>query len=409
MWILLLMIVIMPFEENPYLLISDSFLGIFPRFTMIKLFGLVGLAWSLTQILGSREPVRLFASFQARGFVVFMVTITLVGVVSGMGMQLVTRLVAVACLLPMVLAAVNRQPQLLTVLRTCGLILVIVFPYAYRQMRRFSGRMGVGLYESNYYALLVVLLIPLSIVFGRHERGWRRWLWWAGTSVLLLELVLTGSRGGFLGLLLVLVLLAFRLMKRAIPALIGIAVALLVVLLVVPNPMTRRLLASGLSDDFRDAGVEASNQQRLEVVKAGLRMVQANPVFGVGLGNFKARVLQYGQGDLEADNIAHNTYLELAAELGIAALASFLLVVGAALVSLGRTARLARSAHLPLLEELAIGLHAGLWGYLVGAFFLSAQYEKFFWLVIFLTICLERIARREARRAHERLAAEAAA
>ncbi len=41
MWILLLMIAVMPFEMNPYLTISQSFLGLLPNFTVIKLLGIV--------------------------------------------------------------------------------------------------------------------------------------------------------------------------------------------------------------------------------------------------------------------------------------------------------------------------------------------------------------------------------
>jgi hypothetical protein len=40
-----------------------------------------------------------------------------------------------------------------------------------------------------------------------------------------------------------------------------------------------------------------------------------------------------------------------------------------------------------------IATQIGLAGYLVAATFISAQYEKFFWLFVFLTIPIEGIAR----------------
>ena len=46
MWLLCLMILIMPYEANPYLYIAPNFLGIFPDFTVIKLLGLAGFAWA---------------------------------------------------------------------------------------------------------------------------------------------------------------------------------------------------------------------------------------------------------------------------------------------------------------------------------------------------------------------------
>ena len=406
MWILLLMILIMPFEENPYLYLGDSFLGIFPKFTVIKLLGLIGLAWSGVQFLGGQAPLGLLTSSQTRAFLAFLCAIAAGGLASGAGVYPVTRLIAIVGLLPLLTAAVRSERDLKRIVVACAAIMAAVFPYALRQMYRFGGRLGVGLHESNYFALVLVLVLPLSFVLAREARGYRRLLWLVATGVICLELMLTGSRGGFLGFVLALTLVALRLLKSSVPALAGGAVAALLLLFIVPNPMTRRLTASGLSDDARDSGIEASNRQRLAELKGGLRMVAENPLTGVGLGNFKAELPKYVQ--VEQSNIAHNTYLELAAELGLPALVAFCFVAVSALRSLERSAILARQAGDRWLRELALGLQAGLAGYLLGALFLSAQYEKFFWLVMFLSICLERVTRRKARVVRHQAAVAAA-
>ena len=46
MWLLLLMIAIMPYEQSPYLYLGSNLFGIFPDFTAIKLLGLLGFAWA---------------------------------------------------------------------------------------------------------------------------------------------------------------------------------------------------------------------------------------------------------------------------------------------------------------------------------------------------------------------------
>jgi len=399
------MIAVMPFEENPYLYLGDSFLGIFPRFTVIKLLGLIGLAWSGVQFLNGQAPLTIVDSAQTRAFAAFLCAVAFGGVASGAVLQPLTRLIAIVGLLPMVTVALRSERDLRRVIIACAAIMVAVFPYALRQMHRFGGRLGVGLYETNYFALILALLLPLPLVLARQNRGYKRLLWLIAGLVLLLELVLTGSRGGFLALVCVVIIMALRLSRSALPALGGGVAVVLLVILAVPNPLRHRLLASGLSEDVYDSGIEASNRQRLAVVQGGLRMVASNPLTGVGLGNFKTELPRYV--DVEDSNIAHNTYLELAAELGLPALAAFLAVVVAALRSLDRSARLARRAGEGWLRDLALGMQAGLSGYLVGAFFLSAQYEKFFWLVVFLSIGVERIARRKARVA--RYAVEAGA
>ena len=397
MWILLLMIAIMPFEANPYLLLADNLFGVFPRFTAIKLLGLVGLAWSGVQLSSGRVPPAALDSGQARAFLGFVLTVAIGGIASGAGIRPVTRLIAIIGLLPLVVAAVRSGRDLRRVVLACAVVTVAVFPYAYRQMLRFGGRLGVGLYESNYYALILALLVPLPLVLARGSRGTVRLLWLGAAALIVLQLVLTGSRGGFLALILTLGLLAFRLPRNPLPALTAGVVVLLLLLVMVPNPLTHRLLASGLSDDVSDAGVEFSNQQRRKMLQGGLRMVADHPLTGVGLGNFKTAVPDYVE--LDKSQIAHNTYLEVAAELGLPALVTFGLVIVAALLSLERSARLARRAGDRTLHDFALGLQAGLAGYLLGALFLSAQYEKFFWLVMFLSISLEQIARRKARAA----------
>ena len=46
MWLLLAMIMIMPYEANPYLYLGANLLGVFPDFTVIKALGLLGFAWA---------------------------------------------------------------------------------------------------------------------------------------------------------------------------------------------------------------------------------------------------------------------------------------------------------------------------------------------------------------------------
>ena len=394
MWILLVMIFLMPFEANPHLLISDSFLGLFPRFTAIKLVGLIGLAWSVFSALASGARVGLLDSKQVKVFLVFLGIVASVSIVNGAALMTVTRLLAIVCLLPLVLIAVRTEADLWRTLKACVLVMILVFPYAYRQMLRFGGRLGVGLYETNYLALILVLLIPLAFVFFRQERvAWKRSLWLAGMGVLLLELVLTASRGGFIALLVGGGLLCLRLLKRPVLALSGMSCLLFVLLVVVPNPLAERLLASGSSLGAADGGVAASNRERVATIRAGMRMIRAHPLTGVGLGKFKDNFEAYGE---ERPHIAHNTYVELGAELGLPALAAFLLLAYVTDRSLRRSQRLARAARNVRLRDLAIGLQAGLAAFLVGAVFLSAQYEKFFWLVLFLSIRMEWLARRQA-------------
>jgi O-antigen ligase len=388
-WLLLTMIGIMPFEQNPHLLISDSFMGL-PGFTLIKLLGLIGFAWALSEIAAG-HPIAFFETRQARLFAVFVVAMLLPAALNGFAVMLFSRVLSIVCLMPIIFVAVRDERKLVHVLKAAVLIMIAIFPYAYRQQLRFGGRFGVGLYDCNYLALLLVLVLPLAPVFARSgETHARRALWAAGGIAIVVQIVLTGSRGGFVALCAAAIAMCAAERQHRVK-LVAVAVSLIAgILLLVPNPMLTRLKASGLDDDVQDSGVEQSNESRLGAIEAGLNMIADRPLTGVGLGFFKASVEEYGEVQAQ---IAHNTYIELAAELGIPALLAFVALLMATLSSLRRSERLMRSDGDVRLASVATAMWAGLIGYAVGATFLSAQYEKFFWVMVFASMCLERMAR----------------
>ena len=389
MWILLCMILIMPFEKSPYLKLSSSFLGIFPEFTMIKLLGLGGLVWVVWQVAGGRLRLGLFDSAQGRLFFVFFGWVVLAGLVKGTGLTALTRYLSLVLFFPIILAAVQGERNIKQILWASVAIMVLIFPYAYRQYMRFGGRLGVGLNEPNYFALALVLLVPLAIVIARQqEETGKRALWFLGSGVLVMSLILTGSRGGFLGGLIAIGLLACKIARRPCLAAGLTILALLMVVVIFPTTLGQRLFASFQGAEVQDIGVAKSTEAHADLLTAGLRMMHANPVFGVGLGKFKEQSSVYYE--VATNRIAHNTYVQIAAESGLPALLIFLLLVRCILRSLSRSARLASAQARPHLGAWASAMQAGLTGYLVSACFLSAQFEKFFWVMVFLSITLER-------------------
>ena len=110
--------------------------------------------------------------------------------------------------------------------------------------------------------------------------------------------------------------------------------------------------------------------------------------------NFKDLSTSYT--GLDIANIAHNSFLEIAAEFGLPALGVFLLLLGATFATLKRAMRFGPSPQSRAIAGWAEGLRSGLIGFLVSAFFISAQYEKVLWLAVFVTITLGAIADRRA-------------
>jgi O-antigen ligase len=108
------------------------------------------------------------------------------------------------------------------------------------------------------------------------------------------------------------------------------------------------------------------------------------PVFGVGLGNFHYKGLQ--------DQVSHNSYTQVAAEMGMAALVVYCLFI---FTPLRRLRRLERETLAVKGRErfyyLSAGLQASLVGYMVSSFFASVAHLWYVYYLVGYAVCLRRL------------------
>jgi O-antigen ligase len=388
--LLLLMIVIMPYENSPYLFFGSSFLGVFQDFTVIKLLGLAGFAWAMLRMAGGDIPSGL-RSPQARFFLLFFLGVVVSSLFSGSGFLAFSRYLAFLVFLPFVLMAVRTERDVKRVIYALVLSYTLVFPYAVRQMIRFDARLGTGLYESNYFAALLLVVIPLALVLARQASTRKQKFGWiVAAMVLVMSLLLTSSRGGLLGLLVAGMLFAYR--RRGMIGVFALLGAIVIGLTVLPTDLGERALATVQGAAVTSSGgLEASNRAHTALFWAGLQMINDSPLTGVGPQNFKELSQRYS--GLDQAYIGHNTYLEIAAEMGLPLICIFLMMIASVF---GALKRVSRGGDRDDLAGWAEGLRYGLLGFLVAGAFISAQYEKLFWIVVFLSIAMERVARTES-------------
>jgi O-antigen ligase len=380
------MLLIMPFEMSPYLYLSKSFLGIIPDFTVIKLLGMIGFGWAMLKVV-TRESGPIFESPQARLFVALFIGIVISAALNESAFAAIAKYLVFLLFLPFVIVAVRTHEQLRRVIFALGITMVIVIPYAMRQTARYEGRMGVGLYEPNYFAANLLLLLPIPLAIASYQTNrWRRLAWLGASGALAMGLILTSSRGGYLGLLTAGLVYAYR--RWGVRAAAGVLILLILVAL--PTDLGRRATSSLDSDAPPAPGVEESNLAHKALLWGGLKMMYDAPLFGVGPQRFKDYSRRYS--GLKIPYIAHNSYLEIAAEAGLPTLCIFLFMYMTAITVLGRAARLTGGPETRELAAWAEGLRTGLVGFAVAAGFISAQFEKFFWVVIFLSIVVGRLA-----------------
>ena len=172
-------------------------------------------------------------------------------------------------------------------------------------------------------ALLIGTILSLGLVLER--RGGPRYLAAVGVFILLAGLVLTYTRGAWLGALVGAVLLLGLAGVRKLVA--GIAAAALLVAVGLALVGSERAALISRAASIPDL---SANQDRLLLIRTSLAIFAAYPVSGTGLNTFS---LVYPAFRLPNDRnplplpFAHNIFVNMAAEGGILGFATFLAIV----------------------------------------------------------------------------------
>jgi O-antigen ligase len=265
-----------------------------------------------------------------------------------------------------------------------------------REWQKYGGfgtyRPGYVTGDANYYSLSALLCVPIAFyLMGSRQRPWERWFCGGCLALTMLGLTAAASRGALLGLLAAMVFACVVSRRRAQMLKLAFGVVLPLLMFSPSSPLSRLL--------HPDHSDQESSDTRLALWQAGLRMVRAHPVTGVGLGNFKWVVQRYDAPGESLGNIAHNTYVEVAAEMGLPGFVLWIGLLASTWRALTRVRRQTRDVPAAdLVHRAALALQAGLVGFLVATFFVSATQQKLFWLVVFLVMCLPALAREAERR-----------
>ena len=379
-----LLVVLMPFTNPPYIsrVVSGEI--------AFKLLGAICALYACAYLLLQGRLPRYFRARQARWFLLLYVIACLSYLFLGLAQNILLSPFMVyssfLLLLFVTLSIVDSLARLKWVLFSAnaalalGSVRVIMEWLQFRSV--YAGyRAGMSVGDSNYFATSAVLCLPFAFLMVLNaEEQWEK-LFFAGClGISLLGVTVCASRGGFLGLTAASLFLVARSANR-IRNWILISVVVLPLALFLPISPLQRLLHPSRSDN-------EAKQARLDAWQAGMEMIRTHPWIGVGLGNFKPLMPRFADPHSRIDTIAHNTYLEVAAELGLPTLLVFLAIPFFSYRSLERVIKRKRRPGREFPYYAALGLQAGLVGYLVGAFFLSAEYQKLFWLVIMLSMCL---------------------
>jgi O-antigen ligase len=364
--------------------------------SVFEYIGVVCFVYACSHIMARDILPSFLSTWEARLFVMLYVIALLSALTKGRGFGLNNGALIIYTsslfLIFITLSVVDTLPRLRwTVLTFVGsygfasLYVIREWQQGHLIYRNFRPGWIVG--DPNYFSTTAIFAIVLAFYFmqGRGPR-WEKVYCIVCLLLTILAVTFCASRGGFLGLAVAALFLVWHTKRRARNLILISALVLPLSLALPVSPLHRFLNSS------EDSG---SIHFHLEAWNAGLQMIEAHPVAGVGLGNFKPLMPLYMSVTpgtrVDADTVAHNMFIEVAAELGLPALLIFLAIFWFTYRTLGRLRR-SSSTH-PLIRETAAALQAGLVGFVVAGSFVSAEYQKTSWMGFALMFCLMPLAK----------------
>jgi len=244
---------------------------------------------------------------------------------------------------------------------------------------RNSGELGLQM--SLFFAYTICFVFFLR----RYWTGWVKWLMYFMPVSAFACVIASSSRGAIVGEVGVLLYLSLF-SKSRVKTWMASAAVLLVAYLVAPPQLLAR---------FYSAGEDVTSLSRIAYWTDALDMLRRHPYFGVGYYNW---IPYYRDHYFDPQlywrvEAAHNTYLQMGAELGYAGLGIFLVMVVVSFVTNARSARLAKREGFEFLRGFALAMNAAGAGLVLGSVFLTAFFLPNYWIHFALTVCLKTVVR----------------
>ncbi|HUL49068.1 MAG TPA: O-antigen ligase family protein [Gemmatimonadales bacterium] len=250
---------------------------------------------------------------------------------------------------------------------------------------------GLYTYDANDFAVLAITAVPLGLYFlAARSKPLIKYGSFLGILALAAGFIRSGSRGGFLSAIAVgIYVLAGHSTIKVRWRLLGLAAITTIFIATASDRYWTQMstILSSQGDYNRTA-----NTGRIQIWKRGMGYMLGHPITGVGIANYGvaegtisplAELQQFGIG--VPWTTAHNSFVQVGAELGIPGLIFFVVLIGSTFTMLWRTARVE--------GPLAQALTGSLIGFTVGGYFLSLAYTDMCYVLLGLAAALAKVVR----------------
>jgi O-antigen ligase len=269
---------------------------------------------------------------------------------------------------------------------------------------------GIGGFfsDENDFCMTMNMIIPFSFFLAMNASGKNKIFYILLAGLFLFAIILSNSRGGFVGLVAAFIYCWLRTKRKILTASI---LGVLTVFTVVVAPPSYWDRVRSITEEGADKG---TGEERIYTWKIGWHMFLDNPIIGVGQGNFPYEFKKYElkatgsnesfHGRSVAGRAAHSIYITMLSELGIIGTGIFIGMIINILKDLKgikvRTFLQKNKVSSPISNNnyfLALALEGALVSYLVSGAFISILYYPNLWILMGFVISLKKITVRDSQ------------
>jgi hypothetical protein len=272
-------------------------------------------------------------------------------------------------------------------------------------LKRYRYGIGVGGFvgDANDFCMALNMILPFALfgIFSEKTVSGRLYYIFL-TCLFLLVIIFSESRGGFIGLVSVVLYSWWRSNKKIILSLL-LGVFLVFALMVAPPTYFDEI--QSIRTEASDSNTSGTGAQRIYAWKLGWKMFQDNPVIGVGQGNYPWNVGKT-EDELQvlwktrslSGRAAHSLYFTLLSELGVIGAALFVLMIFYSAKDLIFIEKTVKPGNKNLLKDdskkiyyLALALEGSMIGFLTSSIFISTLYYPSFWILCGFILSLKKV------------------
>jgi O-antigen ligase len=303
------------------------------------------------------------------------------------------------------LALTRRACDRLLIALAISMLVILIFirTLGYVSLDRLMVGQGT-LANSNFLALQLLFGMPFCMyLIFRKPLSLFGILGIIGVLISLYNVINTGSRAGFLSLVLMWgVLFLLAPFVRKLQLLSSLAVVTVFLVMLVPGQVWSRISTSFVMNRTEASSMDElsaveSSLSRWRMVTQGIDLTLANPLLGVGPGMFivatSDEMAASGRQAFWTDS--HNSYTQVSSETGLPGFLLFLAILLASLKELFSLYRRGRNTNDRQLSAMSLCLLLSLTVTMITAFFANIAYHLYFPILTGLTVALAKISTTE--------------